>query len=312
MKIAILGHQEITSIVIQQFILNHVKIYSLISLCSTKGKSISEYVDCKSMAKSYDLNHFEVDDYSLNSDHSQNFFHEEKFDFIFVVGWSRLIPDSLIKKHKFIGWHGGPYLPPRCRGRAVVNWSIINNETDFYIYSILLDKGVDSGKILGLKNIRIENNETAKTLYIKCAYEVFKLFIEILLEKTENSTLLYRGLNPTYLPKRSPEDGAIDWSLSASVIDRLVRALSKPFPPAWCVINDNKLEVLRTKVLDIQVYNKYKYGQIIHILENGELLVMTSRGLLLIEEYKYSNKSDLKSLMVFKTAKNNKNVTINY
>ena len=138
-KIALLGHQEITKIVAENLLENGIEINSLISLEYIKGSKISEYVYLHSFTKKNKIKFVEVDDYSLEKEELNRYFINEKFDIIFVIGWSRLIPEKLLKLKAtdFIGWHGGPFLPPRCRGRAVVNWAIINNETDFFFTQLL-------------------------------------------------------------------------------------------------------------------------------------------------------------------------------
>ena len=49
----------------------------------------------------------------------------------------------------------------------------------------------------------------------------------------------------TYLPKRSPSDGKIDWKLPARAIERLVRALSFPFPSAWSILDGLREIIVR-------------------------------------------------------------------
>ena len=313
-KIAILGHQEVTALVIENLMDFDIHLHTIIGLTPEKGLGISEYVDLKILATEADITHSCIVDYSLETPDSHNIFIKESFDIVIVVGWSRLIPHTLLSlvDTQFIGWHGGPFLPPRCRGRAVVNWAIINNETDFFVYTMLIDEGVDSGRIVDTSFVSIQLDETAQSLYIKCAIEIAKLFKNFISGNGEVVGITQVSDGATYLPKRYAEDGEIDWLLPANVIARLVRALSKPFPSAWTQMHGNKLYVKRASVLDINLDQRYKIGQIVNILRSSELIIQTSKGLLLIEDYEFHSTYDLKRLDLLSNSNMVRNVTKMY
>ena len=94
-KIALLGHQEITKIVAESLLENGIEINSLISLEYTIGSKISEYVNLQKFTEKNKIKYVEIDDYSLKKDELKSYFVNEKFDIIFVIGWSRLIPEKL-------------------------------------------------------------------------------------------------------------------------------------------------------------------------------------------------------------------------
>ena len=41
----------------------------------------------------------------------------------------------------------------------------------------------------------------------------------------------------TYYPKRTPEDGKIDWSISALEIEHSIKAVTKPYPGAFTFLD---------------------------------------------------------------------------
>ena len=102
--------------------------------------------------------------------------------------------------------------------------------------------------------------------------------------------------DPTYYPKRSPDDGLIDWNRDMHCIDRLVRAVSKPFSGAFSFIHKEKLTIYNAQVLGANEFgfeNKQP-GEIIAIFENGKFLVKCIDGLLLVNEYDLIDMSLLK------------------
>ena len=50
----------------------------------------------------------------------------------------------------------------------------------------------------------------------------------------------------SYFGGRKPEDGRIDWAKPAQEIHNLVRALTPPYPGAFCDVAGHRLRLLRT------------------------------------------------------------------
>jgi len=156
-------------------------------------------------------------------------------DLIIVIGWTRLVGREIlgIPGLGCIGFHAS--LLPRYRGRAPVNWAIINGETETGNTMFFLDGGVDTGDIIAQRRILIDGEDTCATLYAKVSGSAVEML-------HENLPLLKTGKAPrrvqdhslaTIMPKRRPEDGVIDWKKDAAALDRWVRALTHPYPGAF-------------------------------------------------------------------------------
>ena len=94
---------------------------------------------------------------------------------------------------------------------------------------MFLKPGVDDGDIIDSESIYISTNETSQSLYIKCALKLCEMMSQYLANDFIFEPRVQSNEMATYLPKRSPSDGKIDWKLPARAIERLVRALSFPF-----------------------------------------------------------------------------------
>jgi methionyl-tRNA formyltransferase len=129
--------------------------------------------------------------------------------------------------------HGS--LLPKYRGRAPVNWVLVNGERETGVTLHHMIGRADAGDLVTQRRIPIAPRETALTLSQKCAAET-----RVLLEETW--PLIRAGLAPripqdevqaTVVRRRTPEDGRIDWSLPAERVDGLVRAVTRPWPGAF-------------------------------------------------------------------------------
>jgi methionyl-tRNA formyltransferase len=93
----------------------------------------------------------------------------------------------------------------------------------------------DAGDIVGQKEVLIEFEDTAYTLYQKLCGKAKELLEEVL-------PLIKKGIAPrvpqklkkgSYYGGRRPEDGKIDWSWPVIRIYNLVRAVTDPYPGAF-------------------------------------------------------------------------------
>lgn len=164
-------------------------------------------------------------------------------DVIFVIGWTRLVCAEIlaIPKYGCIGMHAS--LLPKYRGRAPVNWALINNEKLTGNTMILLDDGVDTGDILLQRSISITLADTCGTLYDKVADAGREMIRESIphLQKGELSRTPQNHDQATVMPKRTPEDGLIDWTKPALELFNWVRALTHPYPGAFTYYQSKKL-----------------------------------------------------------------------
>ena len=84
--------------------------------------------------------------------------------------------------------------PPRCRGRAVFNWSIILNFQKMTAYAMELKPGVDDGDIF-IKKISISQQDDINSLYLKNAIVSSEFFLRssnigIFLQKIKNRKII--------------------------------------------------------------------------------------------------------------------------
>ena len=129
--------------------------------------------------------------------------------------------------------HGS--LLPAYRGRCPINWVLVKGEqrTGVTLHHML--EGPDAGDIVGQKEVVIDFEDTAYTLYQKLCVKAKELLGEVL-------PLIKKGMAPrvaqnlrqgSYYGGRRPEDGKIDWSWPVLRIYNLVRAVTEPYPGAF-------------------------------------------------------------------------------
>jgi methionyl-tRNA formyltransferase len=168
---------------------------------------------------------------------------------VVVSSYNLIIKPQLLNRWLFINVHYGPL--PRYRGRASVNWAIINGESSAAISIHLIDEGLDSGNILFQEAIPIGARDTVRDLYQRLN-EIQELHLGHVVARAVNEG--WRGTpqdesSASYGCGRVPDDGEIEWAASAVNIDRLIRSLTPPFPGAFTFFRGRKLTVVRSEPL---------------------------------------------------------------
>lgn len=207
-------------------------------------------------------------------------------DYIFVVGWSQLCgPDFLaLKPDGIIGYH--PAALPRLRGRAAIPWTILLDEKITAGSLFWLGEGTDDGDLLTQEYFHLAPDETAETLYAKHMSALEAMLGRVLpqLATGEEPRIVQDDRYATWAAKRTPADGLIDWSRSAVEIDRLIRAVGRPYPGAFTHAAGERLTVWQSHLLHGDNPYHAGVGQIVSKTDDA-LVVQTGEGLLALTDW---------------------------
>jgi len=166
-------------------------------------------------------------------------------ELMLVIGWTQLVRAELLAVPRIacLGFHAS--LLPRYRGRAPINWALIHGESETGNTMIVLEPGADEGDIVAQRRIGITDDDDCETLYDKVSATEVDMLADILLRLRAGHLPRRRQdtTQATVMPRRRPEDGWIDWRLSARRVFDWVRALTHPYPGAFCRLGERRLWV---------------------------------------------------------------------
>ncbi|MFO0891120.1 MAG: methionyl-tRNA formyltransferase [Isosphaeraceae bacterium] len=170
-------------------------------------------------------------------------------DCVVVSSYDRVLPEAILGRRRFVNVHYSPL--PRYRGRANVNWAVINGERAAGITIHTIVPGLDAGNILFQQLIPIHDDQTVADLYLelnRIQRERLGAAVRAYIEGDPGAE--QREAEATYCCSRNPEDGEIDWSRSARQIHDLIRALAPPFPGAFTHLDGRRLAVWKAECLE--------------------------------------------------------------
>lgn len=144
--------------------------------------------------------------------------------------------------------HGS--LLPKYRGRAPVNWVLVEGESVTGVTLHVMDPKPDRGDIVGQRTIPITDDDTALSLHGKVAAAAGNLLGEIWprIEAGTEERVPQDPAKASYRGRRGPDDGRIDFARPARACWNLVRAVTHPYPGAFTVAGGRRLYVWRARV----------------------------------------------------------------
>jgi methionyl-tRNA formyltransferase len=209
---------------------------------------------------------------------------------VVISSFDRIIPPQILALCRFVNVHYS--LLPHYRGRANVNWAIINGETTAGISIHLVIPELDGGNLLFQQAIPIGPNDTVACLYNR---------LNAIQERELGGVVLrvvagYQGTGQntdqaSYGCTRVPDDGEIDWRQPTDVIDRMIRGLTPPFPGAFTHLDAQRLIIANASPrLDAPSYIGRVPGRIVgRSPSEGWVDVLTGDGVLRVSSVLTAN-----------------------
>jgi methionyl-tRNA formyltransferase len=209
-----------------------------------------------------------------------------KPDVIVVMAYGQILPRDVLEIPTIACLNLHASLLPRWGGgvRRLASTSAAGDrETGITV--MYMDEGLDTGDILLQRKIEIAPDETGASLHDKLAQIAPEALTEaiLLLEKGKAPRLPQESEFAAYAPKLEREHGRIDWTESAAVIERKIRAFD-PWPGAFMEIDHRNLKIFAATIVD----RSGKPGQISR--NENELIVAAGGGALSLGEVQLEGK----------------------
>jgi methionyl-tRNA formyltransferase len=211
-----------------------------------------------------------------------------KPDVIVVMAYGQILPRSVLEIPKIACLNLHASLLPRWRGAAPVQAAIAAGDRKTGITVMYMDEGLDTGDTLLERTINILPSDTGGALHDRLGEIAPETLLESLdlLAKGEAPRIPQDNSLATFAPKLNREDGKIDWSDAAEVIERKIRAFN-PWPGAFMTISINgthNLKIFSAAVVDLG-------GKPGEILKSGnDLVVAAGNGALSLREVQLQGK----------------------
>ena len=171
-------------------------------------------------------------------------------DIIFSFYYRDLLSEEILNLPPAGAYNLHGSLLPRYRGRAPLNWVLVNGETETGVTLHKMVKRADAGEIVSQQTVAISASDDALRLHKKLTQAARELLQSTLPAIKQGKVTLSAQdeQRATYVGRRTPEDGRLDWNQPATVLHNLVRAVSEPWPGAFSYVGNTRFIVWKSRV----------------------------------------------------------------
>ncbi len=209
-----------------------------------------------------------------------------KPEIIIVAAYGKILPKSILDLPQYGCLNVHASLLPKYRGAAPIQRAILDGEEMTGVTIMLMDVGLDTGKMLAKAELKIESSDNSGELFDKLAQIGAELLVDTLplWVNGEIEPLAQDDDLASYASMLTKEEELIDWSKSAWEINRQIRAFA-PDSCAYTYLRGKRLKIGASEVVSAQnsqagtVIAADKKGIIVACGENAlKLLLLQPEG----------------------------------
>ncbi|HXQ72840.1 MAG TPA: methionyl-tRNA formyltransferase [Pyrinomonadaceae bacterium] len=184
----------------------------------------------------------------IKTDETRQLFASHDADVAVVVAYGRILPEEFLRApaRGCINVHFS--LLPKYRGAAPANWAIVNGDKETGVTTMFMEPTLDTGPILLQHATHIGETETAPELMQRLSETGAQLLSETIVRLDELTPQPQDDTQASFAPIIKKEDGLIDWSRPAEVIERAIRGF-QPWPAAHTTFNSKGLTIWEAQPL---------------------------------------------------------------
>ncbi len=287
LNLLFMGTPEISAYVFEQMILAGYHFVGLVAQPDhpVGRKGIIEKVPTKVIAEKYNIPVFQP--IKIRKDFS--FMDNLKVDLVITLAYGQIVPQGFLDIPRFgcLNLHGS--LLPKLRGASPVQTALINNEKVTGVTLMEMVAAMDAGRMYGKKEVTIDEEDNATSLFKKISEAAKDLVLE-LLPKYVNGELEGIPQNEeevTFCSLIKPEQEKLDLSKDILEVYGYIRGLSDE-PGAYLYLDNQKLKIFKAKIANDLV--TAEVGTIVQADKRGLLLQAKNGQLAILELQKEGKK----------------------
>lgn len=251
MRVVLVGNRLLAKHVLRHLLEKDVGVVGAVAASGEAARCQAGHASFEDLSESYGFELIETTD--VNRDEVADRLARLEPDLCICPGWHQIIEEDVlsIPTDGFLGYHAS--LLPEGRGGAPVNWAIIHGEDDCGISLFYYTPGVDAGDVVAQTSVPIQPRDDVDTVLDRLAHAAVDLIEEVRtpFERGTVAATPQSLSDATYRPRRQPQDGLIDWTMTPRELVDWIRALTRPYPGAYTFFDGHKIRVWRASVTGV-------------------------------------------------------------
>ncbi len=130
-------------------------------------------------------------------------------DFIVVAAYGQILPLEILQHAPCINLHAS--ILPQYRGASPIQQTLLNGDKQTGVTAMLMDVGLDTGDILKIDTLHVEDDEMVESLFDKLTKLASTLTIEILENFNSFTPIKQDDSKATHCAKITKQDGEVSF-----------------------------------------------------------------------------------------------------
>lgn len=231
-----------------------------------------------------------------NNPEFENLLKGLKADFFIVISYGKILPEKILKIPRYGSYNIHPSLLPKFRGPCPIQEAILQEEKETGISIIKMNEKMDSGDIILMRKIKIDESDDYETLEKKLSILAAQLIIPVIKDIADGvlKPVPQNEKNATYCQKIEKESGRINFSAEgAKEIERKIRAY-KRWPGVFTTWNGKKLKIIQAEIQEKNPENSEKKTGNIIFLDKNKIGINTIKGIFIPKTVQLEGKKEMK------------------
>ena len=207
-------------------------------------------------------------------------------DYIVVAAYGQILPLKILGHAPCINLHAS--ILPQYRGASPIQQTLLHGDTKTGVTAMLMNEGLDTGDILKINEVEIDENEMSESLFAKLTEIASDLTIDVLENFAKYTPKKQDDSLSSHCKKITKQDGEIEFD-NASAIFNKYRAFT-PWPGIYLSLG------LKLKNIElVECESKNMSGKILDIQKDG-IIVGCNKGSIKIISIQPESKNEMSAL----------------
>lgn len=215
-------------------------------------------------------------------------------DIIITAAYGQLVGMKLLNSPKYRSINVHASLLPLYRGGAPIHESIKNGDLKTGVTIMYMEKEMDAGDILGVKEVPILDSDNCGTMFEKLSLAGRDLLMDVLPNLIQNKITPIKQDHSlaTFAYNVTKEEELLDFNRTAKEVFNHIRAYN-PFPVAYMTLGNENIKIFDSIVSD-ETHNEVP-GTILKTTKKGFLIACGNNTVIEILEVQPSGKRKMKA-----------------
>lgn len=207
-------------------------------------------------------------------------------DYIVVAAYGQILPKEILSYVPCINLHAS--ILPEYRGASPIQQTLLNADSKTGISAMLMDEGLDTGDIIKIEEIKVENSDMSEYLFDKLSVVAADLTLDVLRNFSNYKPLKQDSSKATYCKKITKADGEVEFNNAQEIFNKY-----RAFTPWPGIYLKSGLKLKQIELNETQSQNNG--GEILNI-QKDFIIVGCTQGSIKVYQLQSESKSQMSSI----------------